>query len=328
MPVIRGQDVSMLVAGGVIGAGIVALVLSSRTSAAKEHGSSSSSSSSSGTSDDTPPASPRQVITKPGTPTFKSRVLESPLPSATKNSSVDPPPFEGAFMKASASDINLVQMDEGTVLSALREGTAGGESLIVGVAGGTGSGKTTLAKAIRKQLQTEISYLSHDNYYKDLRHLTFEEREEHNFDHPDALDTDLLFEHLRELKRGNAVDIPTYDFTTHSRTTVTERVTPRQIILVEGILIYTHPELRDEIDVKIFVDTADDVRLIRRMTRDLNERGRTADSVIAQYLKTVRPMHLKFVEPSKQHADVIVPVGLNQAALDMIIARLRFAAGE
>ena len=278
------------------------------------------------TSIDSPRRTPSPIISKTGTPKFRSKLLDSPFPQKTE--AAVPEDDGDVFLRNNTSDQHLVEMNEGDLLGAISDGTSSGERLILGVAGGTGSGKTTLARAIRKQLQTDIAYLSHDNYYKDLRHLSLEERETHNFDHPDALDTDLLFEHLKELKAGRSVDIPTYDFTTHSRTDVTERVDPQQIILVEGILIYTHPELRNEIDVKIFVDTADDVRLIRRMTRDLNERGRSPDSVIHQYMRTVRPMHLKFVEPSKQFADVIIPVGLNQAALDLIIARLRFAAGE
>mmetsp|Transcript_47778 Transcript_47778/g.89010 ORF Transcript_47778/g.89010 Transcript_47778/m.89010 type:complete len:355 (-) Transcript_47778:393-1457(-) len=284
------------------------------------------------------PITPRRASQskKVASPRIESAIKGAPLPGKVSamadNAAVEKNQelsnsSSGSSLQRVDSDANLVEMKQADLLRHLEHANGAHQPLVVGVAGGTGSGKTTLAKAIRESLELDcVSYVNHDNYYKDLRHLSFEERNEHNFDHPDALDTDCLFEHVLQLKSGKAVDVPTYDFSTHSRTDVTERVEPRQIILVEGILIFTHEQLRDLMDIRIFVDTADDVRLIRRLTRDMNERGRSTDSVIKQYMKTVRPMHLKFVEPSKQHADVIVPVGLNQAALDMIISRLRFAA--
>ncbi len=162
-----------------------------------------------------------------------------------------------------------------------------------------------------------------------MEHLSYEERARINFDHPDSLETSLLVEHLRSLKRGGAVEIPIYDFTTHARTAETLHVEPAPIILVEGILIFVEPELREQLDVKLFVDTDADLRFIRRLGRDINERGRTLASVIEQYLKTVRPMHLEFVEPSKRYADVIIPEGgFNEVAIEMVAARIRGLLGE
>lgn len=196
-------------------------------------------------------------------------------------------------------------------------------TIVIGIAGGSGSGKTTLADAIYKDVGKEnITYISHDSYYRDQSHLTSAEREHLNFDHPDILETDLLVEHIRQLKNGDSVRIPRYDFATHTRDSSTELREPKKIILVEGILIFSSIELIKLLDVKIFVDTADDIRLIRRIDRDVRERGRDSASVIAQYLATVRPMHIEFVEPSKKHADVIVPVGLNRVALDLIVSKL------
>ncbi len=196
--------------------------------------------------------------------------------------------------------------------------------ITIGVAGGTGSGKTTVANRILERVGAEhIAYIPHDAYYRNMEHLSYEERARINFDHPDSLETSLLVEHLRSLKRGGAVEIPIYDFTTHARTAETLHVEPAQIILVEGILIFVEPELREQLDVKLFVDTDADLRFIRRLGRDINERGRTLASVIEQYLKTVRPMHLEFVEPSKRYADVIVPTGgENVVAREMICARI------
>lgn len=198
-------------------------------------------------------------------------------------------------------------------------------AVTIGVAGGTGSGKTTIARRILERVGTEhIAYIPHDAYYKDLGELSKEERARVNFDHPDSLETSLLVEHLKRLRRGQAVEVPVYDFTTHTRTEETRHVTPAPIILVEGILIFVEPQLREQLDVKIFVDTDADIRFIRRMQRDIHERGRTFDSVIQQYLKTVRPMHLEFVEPSKRYADIIIPEGgFNEVAVDMVAARIR-----
>lgn len=198
--------------------------------------------------------------------------------------------------------------------------------VIVGIAGGSASGKTTLARAIINNLGEEhISFVGHDNYYKNLCHLSLEERAKVNFDHPDSLDTPLLIEHIRALREGKQVHIPTYDFNTHSRTSSYDLVQPRKIIIVDGILIFSEPELLQLMDMKIFVDTADDIRLIRRISRDTLERGRTVDSVIDQYLRTVRPMHDLYVEPSKRRADIILPAGdgIAPAALEMCVSRLR-----
>jgi uridine kinase len=201
--------------------------------------------------------------------------------------------------------------------------------LILGIAGGSGSGKTTVARVILDRVgEHHIAFIPHDAYYKDLNHLTLAERAAVNFDHPDSLDTPLLIEHVRALKASKPVAIPIYDFKTHSRTLQTIALAPQSVILVEGILIFVEKELRDLFDVKIFVDTDADIRLIRRLQRDIAERGRTADSVIQQYLATVRPMHQEFVEPSKRFADVIIPEGgFNEVALDMVVARIQALLG-
>jgi uridine kinase len=196
--------------------------------------------------------------------------------------------------------------------------------LVIGIAGGTGSGKTTVASAILKRVGMDrISFLPHDAYYRDLSNLTLEERRKINFDHPDSLETDLLVQHINQLKKWQPVALPVYDFTSHSRTTRTVAVMPHRVVLVEGILIFYEPELRKLFDVKIFVDTDADIRFIRRLQRDISERGRTTESVIHQYLYTVRPMHMEFVEPSKRYADVIIPEGgLNMVAMEMVISRV------
>jgi uridine kinase len=196
--------------------------------------------------------------------------------------------------------------------------------LVIGIAGGTGSGKTTVASVILNKVgRSRIAYIPHDAYYKDLRHLPPLRRQEINFDHPDSLESELMVEHIKDLQAWKAVHLPIYDFTTHTRTEQTVEVKPSRVILVEGILIFTEASLRELFDVKIFVDTDPDIRFIRRLQRDIAERGRTMESVVTQYLSTVRPMHLEFVEPSKRYADVIIPEGgLNVAALDMVIARI------
>ena len=201
-------------------------------------------------------------------------------------------------------------------------------TIVVGVAGGTGSGKTTIATAIRQGVGSRLSCLCHDYYYKDLSHLSLNERAKTNFDHPDSLDTDLLVEHVRQLREGRGIDAPQYDFATHTRTKQTLRVEPAEVIIVEGILIYTCAALRELMDVKIFVDTEADVRFIRRLQRDIAERGRTLEQCIEQYMQTVKPMHTQFVEPSKRYGDVIIPMGLNNVALDMVLARLRVFVAE
>ncbi len=201
--------------------------------------------------------------------------------------------------------------------------------LIVGVAGGTGAGKTTISRAILDDVGKErIAYIQHDAYYRDLGHLPMAERRQQNMDHPNALETELLLEHLARLRRWESVEIPVYDFGTYRRLERTTLVHPRPVILVEGILVLATPELRNELDVKVYVDADADIRLIRRLRRDILERGRDLSSVIAQYLDTVRPMHLQFVEPSKRYADIIVPEGgRNRVALEMICARLRATLG-
>jgi len=197
-------------------------------------------------------------------------------------------------------------------------------SLVIGIAGGSGSGKTTVAQVILQRVGPErIAFLQHDSYYKDLGGLPPAQRVEVNFDHPNSLESELLIRHIEQLKRRRVVEVPIYDFSTHSRTERTFTVQPRSVILVEGILLFAEPALRELFDVKLFVDTDSDIRFIRRLQRDISERGRTTDSVIHQYLTTVRPMHLEFVEPSKRYADVIIPEGgFNTAALDMVVARI------
>jgi len=195
--------------------------------------------------------------------------------------------------------------------------------LIIGVAGGSGSGKTTVARAIHERLGVDAVFLDQDAYYADLGHLPLEERVRTNFDHPDALDTDLMVEHLEALAAGRSVEKPTYDFARHTRAAVTVRLEPREVILVDGILIFADARLRRMFDMKVFVDVADDLRFIRRMQRDVAERGRSVDSIIEQYLASVRPMHLEFVEPSKRYADIIVPEGgRNTVAIQMLEARV------
>jgi len=196
--------------------------------------------------------------------------------------------------------------------------------IVIGVAGGTGSGKTTVAREIVGRVGADrLTYIQHDSYYRDWSSLPRAERDHVNFDHPDSLETDLLIEHLKQLRQGRPIALPIYDFRTHSRTGETRQVEPRPVILLEGILIFVDKALRDLIDVKIFVDTDADLRFIRRLKRDLDERGRTLESVVDQYMATVRPMHLEFVEPSKRYADLIIPEGgFNVVALDVVVARI------
>ena len=196
--------------------------------------------------------------------------------------------------------------------------------LVIAIAGGSGSGKTTVANAILNSVGSDrICYLPHDAYYRDLSKLPINERNLVNFDHPNSLESELLIEHIQKLKKWEVIELPIYDFTTHTRTNETIIIEPQLVIVVEGILIFSEPPLREMFDVKIFVDTDGDIRFIRRLQRDIAERGRTMETVINQYLSTVRPMHLDFVEPSKRFADMIIPEGgLNQVALDMVIARV------
>lgn len=196
--------------------------------------------------------------------------------------------------------------------------------IIIGIAGGSGSGKTTFAQNLKKEFENEIAVLSHDFYYKNHDELTFEERKKLNFDHPNAFDTNMLVEHLKDLKNGKTIEHPVYSFVRHNREDYTVTTEPKKIILVEGILIFENKELRDMMDIKIFVDTDADIRFIRRLVRDVNERGRTIDSIIEQYCSTVKPMHEQFVEYSKKYADIIVPEGgNNKVALSMVKEQLK-----
>ena len=197
--------------------------------------------------------------------------------------------------------------------------------MIIGICGGTGSGKTTVANRILESVsKDEVVFLQQDSYYRDLDQLPLDIRNVVNFDHPDAIDNDLLVEHLRALKRGEAVEVPLYDFKTHARRPDTLHVEPQPIIIIEGILIFAEPRLLDEMDIRVYVDTPDDIRFIRRLRRDVAERGRTVESVIEQYLATVRPMHMQFVEPSKRSADVIIPEGgHNLVSISLISGRIR-----
>lgn len=198
------------------------------------------------------------------------------------------------------------------------------QPIVIGVAGGTGSGKTTVASRILDRVGTEhITYIAHDAYYRDLSHLPERLRAQVNFDHPDALETELLVEHLKQLREGHPVEIPIYDFTAHVRTERKRQIDVAPVVIVEGILVFVEPELRRLFDVKIYIDTDADVRFIRRLRRDIEERGRSVESVCEQYLSTVRPMHLEFVEPSKRYADVIIPEGgFNEVAIEMVAARI------
>ena len=196
--------------------------------------------------------------------------------------------------------------------------------IIIGIAGGTGSGKSTLAENIQKEFDQKITMLSHDYYYKSNSDLPFEERKKLNYDHPDAFETDLMIEHLNKLKKGETIERPSYSFVEHLREDKTYKVVPQKVIIVEGILLFENQTLRDMMDIKIFVDADADIRFIRRLLRDVKERGRTVESVVEQYCTTVKPMHEQFVEPSKKYADIIVPEGgYNMVALNMIVEKIR-----
>ena len=197
-------------------------------------------------------------------------------------------------------------------------------AILIGIAGGTGSGKTSIAKAIASDFgKSEVALIEQDSYYKDLSNLTMEERSLVNFDHPDAIDFTLMSDHLKELLAGNMVDVPIYDFTTHTRRMESRKIDKHHIIILEGILTLLDQTIRDMMDIKIYVETADDIRIIRRVKRDINKRNRIFDSVIEQYYKTVRPMHIQFVEPTKKYADIIVPEGgQNKVAVDILRTKI------
>ena len=212
-------------------------------------------------------------------------------------------------------------------ISAKKQAQIGGnmkDIMIIGIAGGTGSGKTTITRQIVERFGSDVTVIYHDNYYKSHHDLTYEERTKLNYDHPNAFDTDMLVNDLANLKEGREIECPVYDYTIHDRSEETITVRPSRIIVVEGILIFYPEELRKQMDIKIFVDADADVRILRRINRDVKKRGRTLDSVINQYLDTVKPMHEAFVEPSKRHADVIIPEGgKNQVALEMLLGRMQ-----
>ncbi len=195
--------------------------------------------------------------------------------------------------------------------------------LVIGVAGGSGSGKTTIAQAVVEAFGGKVSLIQHDAYYRDRPDLSFEERTQVNYDHPDSLETELLVEHLEQLRSGTAIDCPVYDFAQHLRSDVVLLVEPADVIVVEGILVLADPALREQLDLKIYVDTDPDIRLARRIRRDVEERGRSMESVLAQYFATVRPMHLEFVEPSKRYADLVIPEGYNPRAVSTVVELIR-----
>ncbi|KAG5180460.1 P-loop containing nucleoside triphosphate hydrolase protein [Tribonema minus] len=257
---------------------------------------------------------------------YVSGLCDLPLPAGTP---------KRLKLEEAASNLEGEQVAASLVSRLTDKVESGRGPIIVGIAGGTGSGKTTLARAVYESLNPDnVTYICHDQYYRDLRHIskTAQAETNFNFDHPDSLETELLIEHLQLLRQGNTVQLPTYDFKTHSRcaSPATMTAEPRRVVLLEGecMLLFSDEALRKEIDIKIFVDTDADVRLIRRMKRDTVERGRTVESVIKQYLATVRPMHEQYVEPSRRHCDMIVPIGLNAVALDLVVSRLRFAIGH
>ena len=201
--------------------------------------------------------------------------------------------------------------------------------LTIGIAGGTGSGKTTITRRIVREFGGNVAVLHHDSYYKAHNDMSYEARSRLNYDHPDAFDTELMLEHLKLLKAGKSVEVPVYDFTIHNRSDRTETVRPAKVLVVEGILIFAERALCDQMDIKIFVDTDADVRILRRILRDVEERGRSLESVVNQYLTTVKPMHDQFVEPSKRRADVIIPEGGNNTvALEMVMERIRGYVGR
>jgi uridine kinase len=199
--------------------------------------------------------------------------------------------------------------------------------LFIGIAGGSGSGKTTIAEDVVERLDGKVAIVQHDAYYRHMPELSYEERTKVNYDHPNSLETELLVEHLMALRSGKPIERPVYDFAVHLRSDDTIRIEPAPVVVVEGILVLSEPELRSELDLKIFVDTDPDVRLARRLERDIEERGRTPESVVAQYFATVRPMHLAYVESSKRYADLIIPEGYNPRAVATVVELIRSRLG-
>ena len=197
------------------------------------------------------------------------------------------------------------------------------DTIIIGIAGGTGSGKSTFTNRLKNEFVNDVSVVYHDNYYKRQDEIPFDERKKVNYDHPDSLETDLLVEHLRKLREGEAVDCPVYDYTQHNRSNQTVHIEPRKIILVEGILLLADPRVRDLIDIKIFVEADADERILRRITRDVKERGRDLDNIVEQYLTTVKPMHYLYVEPTKATADIIINSGMNDVAFDIVRSKIQ-----
>ena len=196
--------------------------------------------------------------------------------------------------------------------------------MVIGIAGGSGSGKTTITRQIMNRFGDDVSILLHDNYYKAHNELTYEERTKLNFDHPDAFDTEMMVRHLRALKRGESIRCPVYDFTIHNRTEQMITIQPAKVVLVEGILIFHSEEMAELMDIKVYIDTDSDVRVLRRLVRDVRERGRSLESVVSQYLNTVKPMHEEYVEPSKKRADIIIPEGgFNRVAVELLYERIR-----
>lgn len=197
------------------------------------------------------------------------------------------------------------------------------DTIIIGIAGGTGSGKSTFTNRLKKEFADDVAVVYHDNYYRRQDDVSFEQRKKVNYDHPDSLETDLMIEHLKKLKRGEAIDCPVYDYSTHNRSDRTVHIEPKKIILTEGILLLADPRLRELIDIKIYVEADADERILRRIVRDVKERGRDLDNIVDQYLTTVKPMHYLYVEPTRTTADIVINSGMNDVAFDIVRSKIR-----